>query len=243
MNIGIYKIISPSGKIYIGQSWDLKKRFNKYKNLNCEKQRKLFNSLVKYGFENHIVEIICEFNDDITQDILDQKEIYYINEYKNNGFDMLNLASGGSRGKHSEESKEKMRNRKGVLHPSYGKKRTKEFCEKIKGEGNANFGNKGEKNPNFGKKQTIERILKTSGENNYWYGKTGSTSPFFGIKQTIEQIEKKSGKNHKKSKKVIDTLTNKIYDTIGQAAKDLNLTYSTLVTNIRLNKSRLKYYK
>jgi len=243
MNIGIYKITSPSDKIYIGQSWDLKKRFRKYKNLKCERQPKIFNSLVKYGFDNHTIEIICEFNcDDVTQDILDQKEIFYINEYKKNGFEMMNLASGGSKGKHSEETKEKLRKIKGTLHPSYGKKRSKEFCEKIKGEGNANFGNKGEKNPNFGKKQSIERKLKTSGENNYWYGKTGTTSHFFGITQSFDQIEKRSGKNHKKLKKVIDTLTSKIYDTIGQASKDLNLTYSTLVRNISLNKSRLKYY-
>ena len=31
---GIYKIISPSNKIYVGQSWNIEKRFKKYKNLD-----------------------------------------------------------------------------------------------------------------------------------------------------------------------------------------------------------------
>ena len=240
--IGIYKLTSPSGKVYIGQSWDIFKRFNKYKNLNCIRQSKLYNSLKKYGFENHIREILYDLPQDTSQEILDNLEISTISEYKNNGFDLLNLALGGSRGKHSEESKAKLKERKGENHPSFGKKRSKEFCEKRKGEGNANYGNRGEKNPNFGKKQTEERRLKTSGENNYWHGKTGNKIHFFGKKQPPEQIAKRSGENSYRSNSVIDTSTGKIYYTIREASKDLNLVYSTLVGNIRNNKSELKYY-
>jgi len=58
--IGIYKITSPSGKVYIGQSVDVKRRLREYKKLNCKKQIKLYHSLLKYGFENHKVEIVCE---------------------------------------------------------------------------------------------------------------------------------------------------------------------------------------
>ena len=47
--IGIYKITSPSGKVYIGQSWDIKKRFSKYRSLqSVYKQRVLFNSFKKH---------------------------------------------------------------------------------------------------------------------------------------------------------------------------------------------------
>ena len=58
--IGIYKITSPSGKIYIGQSVDIEKRRKKYSRLSCANQTKLYNSLVKYGFFDHIFEIVEE---------------------------------------------------------------------------------------------------------------------------------------------------------------------------------------
>ena len=58
---GIYKITSPSGKVYIGQSIDIKRRFTSYKTLNKSKRQvKLYNSFVKYGVENHIFETIEE---------------------------------------------------------------------------------------------------------------------------------------------------------------------------------------
>lgn len=58
--VGIYKITNPKKKIYIGQSIDIDRRWRDYKNLNCDKQPKIYNSLVKYGVENHIFEIITE---------------------------------------------------------------------------------------------------------------------------------------------------------------------------------------
>jgi group I intron endonuclease len=64
--IGIYKITSPSGKIYIGQSKTLEKRKNNYSNLrDCKNQPRLYASLVKYGFSAHIYEIVeeCLFED------------------------------------------------------------------------------------------------------------------------------------------------------------------------------------
>lgn len=54
----VYKITSPTGRIYIGSSSNIKKRFVDYKCYDCKYQRKLYNSLKKYGWENHIFEII-----------------------------------------------------------------------------------------------------------------------------------------------------------------------------------------
>lgn len=105
--IGIYKITSPSGKVYIGQTWDSKKRFSNYKNLYCKTQIKLYNSLKKYGFDNHIVEIIHELPEDVTQEVMDNYEGLYISQYKSCG-ELMNLREPGSRGKHSEESKRRM---------------------------------------------------------------------------------------------------------------------------------------
>lgn len=71
--IGIYKIINPKGKIYIGQSTNIEKRWKSYKTLHCKGQVKLYNSLKKYGYENHIFEIIEEC--DIS--ILEERETYW----------------------------------------------------------------------------------------------------------------------------------------------------------------------
>ena len=59
--IGIYKITSPSGKVYIGQSVDIDRRMNQYARMhNCKHQVKLLRSLTKYGFSGHLFEGIEE---------------------------------------------------------------------------------------------------------------------------------------------------------------------------------------
>lgn len=71
--IGIYKITNPKNKIYIGQSINIYKRFNQYRKLECKNQTKIYNSLLKYGYNNHLFEIIhiCNINE------LNEKERYY----------------------------------------------------------------------------------------------------------------------------------------------------------------------
>jgi group I intron endonuclease len=102
--VGIYKITSPSDKIYIGQSRNINKRKKEYRYLNCKHQTKLYYSLKKYGWEQHIFEIIEE----CSLEQLNEREIYWINTYNTvkNG---LNLREGGSKGTLSEETKQKMR--------------------------------------------------------------------------------------------------------------------------------------
>ena len=74
---GIYRITSPVGKIYIGQSKNFEKRFSDYRRGRCPQQRKLFNSFYKYGFSNHTIEIIeiCDIED------LDCRERYWQDFY------------------------------------------------------------------------------------------------------------------------------------------------------------------
>jgi len=72
--IGIYKIVNPKGKIYIGQSINIERRFKEYKKLLCNQSTKLYYSLQKYGVENHTFEII----EKCSQSQLNQKEEYYI---------------------------------------------------------------------------------------------------------------------------------------------------------------------
>jgi group I intron endonuclease len=99
--IGIYKITSPSGKIYIGQSINWKRRYLEYKRLQCKYQRKLYNSLLKHGVENHQFEIIEECN----EEQLNEREIYWGEYYNVLGENGLVLKLGSAGGKRSEESK------------------------------------------------------------------------------------------------------------------------------------------
>lgn len=71
--IGIYKITSPNGRIYIGQSRDIKRRIREYKRHSAKNQPKLQKSLDKYGFNNHTFEVLecCSIED------LNNKERYY----------------------------------------------------------------------------------------------------------------------------------------------------------------------
>jgi group I intron endonuclease len=126
---GIYKIRSPSNKIYIGQSVDIAFRFHKYKTLNCHGQPKLFASFRKYGFESHSFEILqlCNVEE------LNQLEKYYIDLFGTfNSKYGLNLKDGGgSKGRLSEASKQKIiaklkgkkGNRKGSKHSLEARKK------------------------------------------------------------------------------------------------------------------------
>jgi len=103
---GIYKITNPKNKVYIGQSINILFRWYKYKKLDCKKQCKLYNSLKKYGADNHKFEILCECD----KEKLNELEKYYVDLY--NSFTSehgLNLKDGGGqRVGMSEESKKKV---------------------------------------------------------------------------------------------------------------------------------------
>jgi hypothetical protein len=58
--IGIYKITSPSSRVYIGQSVNIERRRKSYQKSIGSKQAKLYASIVKYGFSEHIFEVIEE---------------------------------------------------------------------------------------------------------------------------------------------------------------------------------------
>ena len=115
---GIYKITSPSEKIYIGSSKNMHRRHLEYKNLNCEYQFKLYNSLVKYGFENHIIEVIEE----CSIDELNCRERYWQDFYDVLSIKGLNLTlqdCGEKRKIFSKEAKRTIGERqKGGKNPS-----------------------------------------------------------------------------------------------------------------------------
>lgn len=89
---GIYKIISPSNKIYIGQSVNIYRRINHYKNVKCVDQPKLYHSLIKYGWNAHKFEIIHECD----KSELNNLEKFYIKQFNTFNTECgLNLTDGG----------------------------------------------------------------------------------------------------------------------------------------------------
>lgn len=120
--IGIYKIISPTGKIYIGQSIDLVKRRKGYGKHRCKTQPKLLNSLKKYGFEAHTFQVIFEGE---TESLLNEKERYYQDLFDvtgKNGLNCLLTATETKSGQVSEETKRKLREARKGRKPSLGHK-------------------------------------------------------------------------------------------------------------------------
>jgi len=80
-----YHCIS-TGKKYIGQT--IQEEIRKYRHLIDSKKLhcKFYNAVNKYGWENFIYGVIGEYD----LELLDEKEIYYINEYNTykNGYNM-----------------------------------------------------------------------------------------------------------------------------------------------------------
>lgn len=109
--IGIYKITSPNGRVYIGQSINIKKRFKSYLNLNVgnKSQTLLYRSLLKYGPENHSFEILVECH----LEELNDYERYYQDLYNvcdvRSGLNCRLTSTNDRSPFFSETTKEKMR--------------------------------------------------------------------------------------------------------------------------------------
>lgn len=96
LNYCVYRITSPSGKFYFGYTCDFNARMRQHKNRSKKIRSKFYNSVIKYGWDNHKKEII--FQSDCKNSAL-EFESSVISIYKNT----LNTAEGGIGGIRSEE--------------------------------------------------------------------------------------------------------------------------------------------
>jgi group I intron endonuclease len=123
--IGIYKITSPTGKIYIGQSINIKNRKESYRRGHCKQQPKIYNSINKHGWNKHQHEIIEE----CSLEQLNEREIYwkqyYVDQYGWGKMLFCELYDSGG-GPKSQKFKEK--NKQSHL----GKKHSIEIRDKIR---------------------------------------------------------------------------------------------------------------
>jgi len=83
--IGIYKITSPSKRIYVGQSIDIERRKISYEQVKCKEQPILFNSLKKYGWLKHKFEVLTE---------CDVSELNDLERYYQDLFNCVNSKAG-----------------------------------------------------------------------------------------------------------------------------------------------------
>lgn len=128
--IGIYKITSPTNKVYIGQSIDIEKRFKFYRLGHLKNQVVLKKSFDKHGFESHILEIIEECN----IDLLNERERYWQDFYDvlNGGLNCRLTGYSDKKGKLSYSHRLKIsKSRMGALNHMYGKKMSDEVRDKI----------------------------------------------------------------------------------------------------------------
>ena len=131
---GIYKIKNLlNGKVYIGQSIDVKNRFGRHKyNSNYKIVHPLYNSFRKYGIENfefNIIEHVNDFNK------LDEREQYWTDFYKsynkNYGYNIRCDCKVNRGFKHSDKTKDTMSlTRKGRVPWNKGMKMSDEYKQK-----------------------------------------------------------------------------------------------------------------
>jgi group I intron endonuclease len=105
----IYKLTSPSGRSYIGQTVrSIEERFKQHKNrakLDDNHGCVYLNAAIrKHGFDNFKHEILIEINNEF----LDEYEVKFIDTYNTMEPNGYNLTKGGRTTQYSEASKQKM---------------------------------------------------------------------------------------------------------------------------------------
>jgi group I intron endonuclease len=225
--IGIYKIISPKNRIYIGQSVDIDRRFSSYKNINQNKSHKRLKlSFLKYGIDSHKFEIVeeCDIN------VLNEKERYWQDYYDVLSVKGLNCKlteTCDKSGKLSNETKQKISlGNKGVKRNSIERRlqisnfmKTRPCSDETKLK--ISFSNKGKIIS-----EEHKEILSIARKN-----------------EKFSNVGKKLGEN-KMSKKVICIETNKIWNSITECANDLNIPMKMLskyLRGYRKNKTTIQY--
>lgn len=154
----IYKIKSPSDKLYVGKTYNLRKRINAHKcSAKKGKNILLHNSIRKYGWDAHVLEVIEEVPDEL----MDEREMFWIKELGTYCYENkmgMNMTKGGDG------------QRTTWMHDI---ERRKWYSEKFKGE-NGSF---------YGRKHTEETKRIISQKSREWNLKNGIKIPEWGVEK------------------------------------------------------------
>lgn len=222
-NTYIYLILNPTTNEvrYIGKTVDPKRRF--YEHLNRRVNNHCSNWIYSLLQNNILPEFVII--DEVFEQDWQFYEKYWISQFKSWGFNLTNMTNGGE----------------GCLK--------REFSEETKIK--ISIGNKGKHKYWLGKKFSRQHIINMSKKRKP-FPKEQSTKLSTINKGRILSEDTKlkisqslKGKNNPSSKKVINTETKVIYDTVKDACLDNNIKYTTLfaqLTGKNKNKTKLEFY-
>lgn len=218
-NQGIYKITSPTGRVYVGQSVDIKTRFAKYRGLHCKGQRRLYASFKKHGVDLHDFDVI-----EVVQDInsLTERERFWQEHYTATGPLGLNckmVTKSCHSGRHSDETKAK------ISASATGRKHTMEAKLKM------SAAKIGRKMPEEQRKAMIGRVQSESQVEKRRKRMIGNT-----FTKGVVPVN---------ARKVINTKTGEIFASITLAANELGYNPRTVrawLDGQNKNKSALEVY-
>lgn len=163
----VYKITSPTGKVYVGKTYNLKARIADYKHRSKKRHKKIIilNSINKYGWDAHKLEILEE----LPNEKLNEREIFWISElntYYLNNREGMNMTMGGEGQRSSwmhdiERRKYMSETFRGERAGFYGKTQTKEWREKKSKEVSEHNKKVGRRVPQWGAEKGWEKRKKS----------------------------------------------------------------------------------
>lgn len=216
--IGIYKITNPVSKVYIGSSQNIEHRKNTYKNLSNKEQPKIHRSILKYGWENHIFEILEECEVEKLYSLERSWGLFYNVLDRKGGLNCYLPGYNEIKGIMSQETKDK------ISLGNKGKVRSEEYKINI---GNKLRGRKGKK---LSKEHILNISLGHTGKNLSEETKRKISNGNKGKIRTLDIIEK----NRKANNKIIlDTSNGIFYSTVKEAAEVNKINYSYLVSMLK----------
>ena len=214
--VGIYKITNPNGKIYIGQSIDISKRIQSYRYSSTSKQTKLYRSILKYGIDNHIFDIVEECS--ICK--LNERERYWQEHYNVIGPNGLNCniqGYEGKSGKLSDQTIDKIKkNRKGITSKYKNPElRILKISKSLTGKKLSDAHKMSISISNTGKKQSKEVLIKRS---------KAMTGYKFGELFSLKMSSIQNGENNSNAKILLNIETGIFYGTVKEAAESIGWT-------------------
>lgn len=227
---GIYKITNNvNGKIYIGQSINIKTRWKDHINtLNRQNSHSILlqRAWNKYGEENFSFEILelC------TEDMLDEAEVKYIELYNacNNGY---NIEPGGNSNKYlSEETKQKIR--ESHLGRRHSKETRRKMSQSRIGENNGMYG----RNHSEESKRKISESKKgkpghPSSEKQKEAARRANTGKIVSeeTRRKISEANKGNIPIHKNLNPVYCLELDKVFENPSSAGKELKISSSNII--------------
>lgn len=164
-----------NGKLYVGQTINLKNRLRNHKGL-YNLSTVISKAINKYGWDNFVQYTFYVPKADL--DYFEIKMVLQLGALIPDGYNLAIGGNGGMRGfKHSAETKRKqsetrkgkhkgkenpMFGKTGEQSPNFGKHFSKEHRDKISKAHKGKPGLRGYKNPNFGKHPSAEVLVKLS---------------------------------------------------------------------------------